>query len=255
MTGSAFRKRIFEVVETSRKGDRLSLAYDIFMILVIAFSILPLCYRRFSETFRHLEETCTLIFCIDYLLRLLTADFKIKKGKRSFLLYPFTPFAIIDLLSLIPTFIHIAVNYLTAFHLFDLLRILRVLRAFKVFRYSRQFKRVLSVIHSQRKPLLSVLVMAIGYIFLSGLIMFNAEPENFSTLFDALYWATTALTTVGYGDIYPVSVAGRIVSMVTSVMGIAVVALPAGIITGGYMEEIHKEEMRKEDSHKEQHKT
>ena len=82
--------------------------------------------------------------------------------------------------------------------------------------------------------------MAIGYILVSALVIFNVEPESFKSFFEAIYWATVSLTTVGYGDIYPVSALGRIITMVSSVFGIAIVALPAGIITAGYMTELQK---------------
>ena len=118
-----------------------------------------------------LDFVSTIIFIIDYLLRLLTADYKLEKGKLSFLLYPFT-------------------------------------------------------------------FLALGYIFISALIIFNVEPSTFPNFFDALYWATISLTTVGYGDIYAVSTTGKIITMISSFLGIAIVALPAGIITAGYMKEI-----------------
>ncbi|MGN1275915.1 MAG: potassium channel family protein [Floccifex sp.] len=85
-------------------------------------------------------------------------------------------------------------------------------------------------------------VLAIGYIFVSALIVFIIEPDTFLTFFDAIYWATVSLTTVGYGDIYAVSFAGKIITMLSALMGIAIVALPAGIITAGYMDEIRKSE-------------
>jgi voltage-gated potassium channel len=91
----------------------------------------------------------------------------------------------------------------------------------------------------EKVALTSVCYMALGYIFVSALVMFSVEPDSFDTLFDAVYWATTALTTVGYGDIYPVTTTGRIVSMVSSILGIAFVALPSGIITAGYIKEIN----------------
>ncbi len=75
---------------------------------------------------------------------------------------------------------------------------------------------------------------------ISALVMFQVEPDSFNTFFDALYWAMVTLTTVGYGDIYPISETGRIVSMVSAFMGIAIVALPTGIITAGYMDSISK---------------
>ena len=87
----------------------------------------------------------------------------------------------------------------------------------------------------------AVCVLACGYIALSALIMFQVEPDSFDTFFDAIYWAVVTLTTVGYGDIYPTSEIGRIVSMMSSFMGIAIVALPTGIITAGYMRELSRE--------------
>ena len=76
---------------------------------------------------------------------------------------------------------------------------------------------------------------------LSALVMFQVEPNSFDSFFDAIYWAVVTLTTVGYGDIYPTSDIGRVVSMLSSFMGIAIVALPTGIITAGYMNELNKD--------------
>ena len=87
---------------------------------------------------------------------------------------------------------------------------------------------------------MAVCSLAVGYVLISALIIFNVEPDTFSNFFEAIYWATVSLTTMGYGDIYPVTTAGRIVTMVSSFVGIAIVALPAGIITAGYMEQIRK---------------
>ncbi len=84
--------------------------------------------------------------------------------------------------------------------------------------------------------MLAVCTFAVGYILVSALIIFNVEGDSFTNFFDAVYWATVSLTTVGYGDIYPVTTAGRIIAMISSLLGIAIVALPAGIITAGYMD-------------------
>ena len=83
--------------------------------------------------------------------------------------------------------------------------------------------------------------MAIAYILVSALVIYNVEPESFNTFFDAVYWATISLTTVGYGDIYPVSTIGRVVTMISSAFGIAIIALPSGVITAGYLDEIGKD--------------
>lgn len=88
-----------------------------------------------------------------------------------------------------------------------------------------------------------MIYLAVGYIFVCALIIFNVEPNSFNTFFDAVYWATISLTTVGYGDIYPITTLGRIITMISSFMGIAIVALPAGIITAGYMKEIESDKI------------
>ena len=89
---------------------------------------------------------------------------------------------------------------------------------------------------------MTVLALAAAYILISALVIFNVEPQTFDTFFDAIYWASVSLTTMGYGDLYPVSGVGRVVTIVSSLFGIAIVALPAGILTAGYMDIIQKEE-------------
>ena len=88
----------------------------------------------------------------------------------------------------------------------------------------------------------AVATVAFGYVLISALIIYNVEPDSFNTFFDAVYWATISLTTVGYGDLYPVSTIGRIVAMISSFFGIAIIALPSGIITAGYLAEINKKD-------------
>ncbi|GEN97824.1 hypothetical protein SOL01_16980 [Streptococcus cristatus] len=112
------------------------------------------------------------------------------------------------------------------------------LRLFKFIRYSKNIQILTNVLKKQKDSLIIVGLLALGYIFISALIIFNVEPSTFPNFFDALYWATISLTTVGYGYIYAVSTTGKIITMISSFLGIAIVALPAGIITAGYMKEI-----------------
>ena len=106
----------------------------------------------------------------------------------------------------------------------------------------------MDVFKKQRRVLSAVATMAVAYVLVSALVIYNVEPETFDTFFDAVYWATISLTTVGYGDIYPVSTVGRIVTMVSSIFGIAIIALPSGVITAGYLAEIDKlSDKEKED--------
>lgn len=174
---------------------------------------------------------------LDYLLRLGTADLRMKQGAASFLRYPLGPLAVCDLLAILSYLIPVTFPL----HLLRLLRLIRglkVLRIFKSFRIVRSISMILEIIREQRSALIAVCLLAVGYVFICALVIFNVEPETFPTFFDAVYWATVSLTTVGYGDIYPVSAVGRVIAMLSSVFGIAIIALPSGIITAGFLDRI-----------------
>lgn len=235
------RKRIYEIIEVSNEGDRLSMAYDILMMCTIVISILPLAFKNSNPFFHFVDIVTAIIFVMDYVLRLMTADYKLgKKGMMSFFRYPLTPWAIIDLVSILPALTLLSSGF-KLFRLFRIFRTFRVFRVFKALRYSKSIIIIINVMKNTKDALLAVCTLAIGYIFVSALIIFNVESDSFATFFDAIYWATISLTTVGYGDIYPVTTAGRFITMLSSVFGIAIVALPAGIITAGYMEALSDE--------------
>lgn len=233
------RERIFKVIELS-DGDRLSSAYDWLMVVTISVSLVPLAFKENPPGLDVLDKVCVAIFIVDYLLRLVTADYKYgSRRATSFLRYPFSFMAIIDLVSILPSLTVLNGSF-KLLRIMRMVRALRVLRVFKAARYSKSIRIIVSVFRKSREPLIAVGTLAVAYILISALIVFNVEPESFGTFFDAIYWATVSLTTVGYGDIYPVTAIGRAVTMVSSIFGIAVVALPAGIITAGYMSELEK---------------
>lgn len=231
------RKRLYQIIGVAESNDKASHVYDVFMIITILFSLLPLTVKETLPLFVWAERVTTVIFIIDYLLWWSLADLKMKKGFWSFLLYPFTFMAIVDILAILPTFLMMN-SALKALKVMRLIRALRVIKLFKGFKYSKNIAIITNVLKKQKRSLTTVCVLAIGYILVSALVVFNVEPETFHTFLDAVYWATISLTTVGYGDIYTVSTVGKVVTMVSSLLGIAVVALPAGIITAGYMSEI-----------------
>ena len=235
------RKKIYEIIEETAYETTLNHVYDIFMILAIIVSMSPLVFKDPPSYLVVAERVTAVIFIIDYVLRFIVADIKLGKGKLSFLLYPFTAMAIIDLLSILPTFVAIS-SSLRVLKSVRLIRALKVVKIFKGFRYSKNIAIIVNVFKKQRRSLTTVGVLAVGYILVSALVVFNVEPETFNTFFDAVYWATVSLTTVGYGDIYAVSTVGRLITMLSAVLGVAIVALPAGIITAGYMSEIQKED-------------
>lgn len=233
------RKRIYQIIEVSHESDKVSAAYDVFMMISIIVSVLPLAFKKPSGFFSVTDVITVTIFIVDYALRWITADIKLKRGALSFVIYPFTPWAIIDLLSILPS-ISVANSAFKLFRLFRMIRALRVLKLLKAMRYSKSLSIIIQVLSESKEALSAVMSLAIGYILISALVIFNVEPNTFDNFFDAVYWATVSLTTVGYGDIYPTSTAGRIITMISSLFGIAIVALPAGIITAGYMDMLKK---------------
>lgn len=237
------RKRIFEIIELAREGDRASNVYDVFMMVTICLSLLPLMFKETTPLLHVLDQAAVVIFILDYLLRWSTADYKFGRHNAwSFLRYPFSLMAIIDLLSILPS-----LSILNAS--FKVLRVLRLMRAMRVFRvlramrYSKSIRIIGAVLKRSKTELIAVGTLAVAYILISALVIFNSEPDSFDDFFEAVYWATVLLTTVGYGDIYPVTTIGRAIAMVSSLFGIAIVALPAGIITAGYMKELEKEKL------------
>lgn len=233
------RRRLFKIVEETRGDDRLSAGYNIFMMAVIFISIIPLGFKTTNSAFLAIDKVTAIVFVVDYLLRIITADFKVKRGAASFLLYPFTPMAVIDLIAILPSLTMLN-SGLRLVKIVRVMKTIRVFRVFKAVRYSKNINTILCVFRKQKDSLMVVLGIAILYILISALVILNVEPETFDSFFDAVYWATVSLTTVGYGDIYPVTVIGKIVTMFSSFMGIAIVALPAGILTSGLMEELNQ---------------
>ena len=230
---------IYLLVENdNNERNKIGSFYDYVMMSLIFLSLVPLCFKYQTGTMIWIDRITVTVFILDYFIRWVSAGYKYKT-RISYFYYPFTPFAVIDLLSILPSLIVLNSGF-KLFRLFRLVRILKVCKAFKVFRYSKSVGIIVRVIKNEKSELLAVGTLAIGYIVISALIIFNAEPDTFPSFFDAIYWATMSLTTVGYGDLYPISSIGRWITMISSFFGIAVVALPAGIITAGYMNEIRK---------------
>ncbi|MDL2252831.1 ion transporter [Ruminococcaceae bacterium OttesenSCG-928-I18] len=230
------RERLFSLVQKAEPGDRLSKAYDIFIVLVAFISVVPLMFKGTTAVLDTIDLITVYILFADYVFRWVTCDYRSKsKSVWAFVKYPFTPYALLLLLSMLPSLGLVSHGF----------RVLRLFRITVVFQYSENLRHIARVFQKEKKTLVSVLYIAIFYIFLSALIMFAYEPENFDNFFEATYWATTALTTVGYGDVFPVSTVGKLISMISSLFGIAVIALPAGIVTAGFVDEINKGERAK----------
>lgn len=230
-----WRKKIYDILEPGIKEGSLSRIYDIFMIVVIILCTIPLVVRESKAVFDVFDGIAVTVFSIDYILRLITADYYFKDHRlRSFLRYPVSPLAIIDLLSILPFFTPLH----NSFRALRLLRLIIALRVIAMLRYSKSMQILHRVFLRQKDVLLAVFGFVLAYILIIAIIMFQIEPDTFGNFLNALYWATASLTTIGYGDITAVSAAGRLFTILSNFVGIAVIALPTGVVTAGYLEEL-----------------
>lgn len=231
---------MYKLVSQEAEQSGAGRTYSVIMSFFIVLSLVPLCFHEDSPVFSVIEYVCVSAFIVDYAIRWATADYNLKRGVASFVIYPFTPMAIIDLLTILPCFI--ALN--PSFKALRILRLLRALSALKLIRYSKGVDALKRAAVNQREQLAVVAAIAAAYVVICALVMFNVEPDTFPTFFSALYWAVVSLTTVGYGDLYPTSDIGRGLAMVSSIVGIAIVAMPSGIITAGLIDELDKQKAK-----------
>lgn len=241
------RKEIYETIETGENREKANRIYVILMTICIICSLIPLAFKEETPLLQLMDKVTVTVFIIDYILRLFTADYKYNQGAASFIKYPFSPMAIIDLVSILPslTILNQAFKALRIFRMARItrsLRLVKTVRAAKFARFSNTLILIINVVKKCKYALLAVAGLAIGYILVTGLIIFNVEPDTFNNYFEAVYWATVSLTTVGYGDIYSVTTTGRLISMISSFVGIAVVALPSGIVTAEFVRELNEKD-------------
>ena len=239
------------MVEPGKPGV-LSQVYDLFMLVAIAIGTVSLLFREYRPLFWYFDIISGVIYIVDYLLRWMTCDLRSEKPKwKAFLIYPFTPMAILDLLSILPTFEVVSSSYRLA----KSARLLKIFRFTKIVHYIGPLEIFVKVIKKQWKLLLAVALVAIFDILITAILMFQSEQEIdpvtgeyiFKTFHDAFYWATITLTTVGYGDLCPVSDLGKTLSIISSLLGIGIIAMPSSIITAGYMQELNRR-MKEEEN-------
>ncbi|SFA83623.1 voltage-gated potassium channel [Acetitomaculum ruminis DSM 5522] len=238
-----FKRRIYEILEASHDGDVVSKRYDVLMLTAVIVGLIPLTMKEGNRYSLIIDVITVSIFIFDYIMRFYTSDYKMGiKSYKAYVAYVFTPMAIIDLLSIVP----VLTFFFPASVTLQLFRIFRVLRILKLVRYSKTMVVIENVIRKVRAQLFAMLMIACAYIFAIAMIIFQVEPDLFEDFFDALYWATISITTIGYGDIAPATNIGRFITMLSALVGVAVVALPSGMITAAYMDEISRKKSKLE---------
>ena len=254
------KERLFEIITSPNEPSKASRIFDIFIICLIILNVITVIADTFklsewlSNILWWVEVVSVVIFTAEYLLRIYTAD----------LMYPeLTPFrarlkymrsfmAVIDLLAILPFYIPYIIPI--DLRVLRMLRIIRLLRIFKINRYTTALSTIANVFKRKKHELLSSIAVVSMLMIIAAVLMYNienkAQPEAFENAFAALWWAVATLTTVGYGDIYPVTVLGKILSVVIALLGIGLVAVPTGIISSGFVESM-EEKNKKQEEHDE----
>lgn len=240
------KKRTFDIIQIGQRSDTPSLLFDWCLSGIIIINIITMFMQTFSEfepimlLLDIIEAVTMLLFCAEYILRIWTAD----------LLYPtLSPIkarlwflvsfdGIIDLCTILPFF------YLSGFVAFRMLRVGRIFHLFRINAVYDSFNIITTVLYEKRNQIMSSVFIIIVLMFASSLGMYSAEhdaqPEVFRNAFSGIWWSMSTLLTVGYGDIYPVTVIGKLMAICIAFFGVGVVAIPTGIISAGFVEQYTK---------------
>ncbi|MBR6101698.1 MAG: ion transporter [Ruminococcus sp.] len=243
-----FKRRVFDIIQIGYKGDLPSCIFDIFISVVIILNILAMTLETFESlspaapVFEAIELFTVAVFCVEYILRLWTADMlypqygKITSRLRFLISYD----GIIDLLTILPFY------FLSGFIVFRMLRVVRIFRLFKINTQYDSFNVITAVLKERRKQIISSVFIILILMLASSIGMYsaehNAQPGVFENAFSGMWWSISTLMTVGYGDIYPVTVMGKLMAIFTAILGVGVVAIPTGIISAGFVEQYRKDE-------------
>lgn len=246
---NAFKMRMFRMIRPNGTG----VACHAFELVIISLILLNLAIGILdtfplpgdADTLIAWADLCIItIFTIEYVLRLWTSDLLYPELPpwRARIRYAFTPLAVIDFISIFPFYLPILVGYPIS-----IIRSIRVLRLFQIFKMGRYITGLASmgaVLVERRFQLVSSLVVIFLFMLMASVLMYSVEhpvqPDVFQNAFSGLWWAITTITTVGYGDIYPITAAGRVISGIIALLGVSLVAIPSGIISAGFAQQIEK---------------
>ena len=233
---------------------------NIFIIVLIILNVMAVIletvksiHEQYSEFFYYFDLVSVVIFTIEYVLRVWSSNHE-EKYKHSFwgrLKYMVSPGALIDLLAILPFFLHVFFGFGIDLRELRMLRLLRVLRLFRLTAYTQSAHMIANVFKKRARELTIGLVLVLFLIIIAACVIYFAEHEHkensdkFTSIPATLWWAVVTLTTTGYGDMYPMTTVGKIMAGIIMLTGVAFFAIPAGILSAGFMEEFRKNRIKK----------
>ena len=231
------RKRIFEIIQIGQTEDLPSRLFDLFLVLAIVLNISALILETFSEldrympVFKGIEVVTVVIFTIEYAARIWTADYLYPDCShvRAVLKFLLSFDGIVDLLTILPFF------FLSGFAAFRILRVVRIFHLFRINAYYDSFNVITTVLAEKKNQIISSILIILILMVASSLSMYSvehdAQPDVFKNAFSGIWWSLATVFTVGYGDIYPITILGRTLAVLTTFLGVGAVAIPTGIIS------------------------
>lgn len=247
---SVWRRRVYQVLDSGVTGDAFSqrlhralIVLIVLNVIAVIFETVPAIASSYEAVFVVIETLSVTIFTIEYLARLWVAPEHWPLAShppwKARVIHALSPGMIVDFLAILPMFL----AYVLAADL-RMLLLLRLLRFLKLARYSTGMRSLLDAIHAERTALAACAVILASLVLLSASFMHLAEhveqPDKFGTIPQAMYWAVITLTTVGYGDVVPVTMLGKMIASITAVLGLGMLGLPVGILATAFAEVIHK---------------
>ncbi len=241
-----YKRRIYEILEEGKPGDRLSGLFDLFLILLVVLNVTAVIlesvksiYLPYKTAFFLFEVVSVIIFSVEYLLRVwvCTCDPRYRHALRGRLQYMRSPMALVDLLAILPFYLYalgIDMRVVRVFRLF------RVFRLAKLVRYSRATRALIQVLRDKKAEIGVTVFIMLALLIVSSTLMYyvenSAQPNQFSSIPAAMWWGIATLTTVGYGDIAPVTALGKLLATLIAILGIGMFALPAGIFGSAFID-------------------
>ena len=242
------RYRLYEILEVRTSVDRAARIYDFIYFITILLNLtvsIMYTYEKYRltyvETLLLAEQITVGIFCIDYILRLYTAKYMYPESNqpRAIRKYILSFTGITDLLSFLPYYLPFF--FPSGAEAVRMLRIMRVFRLFRINAYYDSFRLITEVLNSKRQQLFSSVFTILILMLASSLCMYSleheAQPDVFTNAFSGIWWATSTLLTVGYGDIYPITTLGKLFGIFITFLGVGMVAIPTGIISAGFVDQ------------------
>lgn len=247
------KSNLYRFVEKGSNGSRVNLIFDYSIMTLIVLNVIaltletiPRINESIGESLRLFELVSVIVFSIEYIIRIYVSSLTHPSSSKikSALKFIFSPYGLIDLLAITPFYLPLLIKIDLRF--LRILRLMRFFRVFKINRYNNSLNLIISVIKEKKSDLALTGFVSLLILFVASFLMYyvegNAQPDKFPDILSCLWWAISTLTTVGYGDVYPITGLGKFISGIIAVLGIGLVALPTGLVSAGFIEKIGRKD-------------